>query len=746
MSEPTSFTADSPKSRHSFFGCSAYIVLTVALGLMILGGTVFFYLLTENVWVILGGAFELLLLICLFIFLRPASRLQLSMEETNGHFASERTLTVQNQYYQLLHEASLGLLNRLNRQDLMQSFMHLLAEVSGIRHSFLFLLDPQIDRMVRRFGDGIHATFPVGVQSYARGEAVVGTVWETGKTLLVDDYRTWKKHDPDAAFSRFTSILAVPVKRGDDEIIGVLGLTFLDEVGVFAPEMVEFMERAAQLAAVALDNLALFESLQQSEETARAIFEQSSDAAALFDVTTRRIVEVNTQFTQMLSFSREELLGMTAYDLVVDSPNEIDWRFEKSFVEGKTGFMPEIRQLRCKDGRIVDVERSLAHISMQDKKLLLTTFRDITEAKKLQEQMKQELRNAGAVQRSLLVPDYFSERVEIRTLYQPYREVSGDFYGYRWSRSGTLLQGFLIDVMGHGVGTALQTAALNVLFNQAIDEKLSLKQTLLLVNQQAQDYFGEEMFAAALCFELDLSEMTLQYVSGGINYFLASARNLQGLIKVPGSLVGVNDDAEFIEHTVKVQPGDAFYFVTDGLMDIMMRNVPAYLHDFDRMLDTVRLVAPSGTGHDDASALCIKIKDNSTWPVIFEISQPEEVRFLRGRLRDLLSRAAGGKSVFIEVMMNEAINNAVRSAKSSENPVIRIKINRMGSRLIFRIRDTGGGFDRSGVIADMKCDWPEEKQKDVCPEDGRGLPIMWSLADRMIFNARGNEVLIMKKV
>lgn len=745
MAESKNFTVDQPGMGRNRFDGNACMIVTVVLGALNLGTAAAFFSQTFQGWILAAAAGEILLLIWLIRACRLASPQQIEPPATAGDDGQK--LTLQNHYYQLLHEASLGMLNRMDRQDLMQSLMRLLSDIAGIPHSFLFLLDAENQRMVRRFGWGVHASLPVDVQSYGLGEAVVGTVWETGETLVVKDYRSWEKRDPDAMFSQFTSILAVPVRHGDDAVVGVLGLTYLDKVKAFEPETVKFVERVAQLVAVSLDNLTLFENLQRSEAWARAIFEQSSDALALFEIKTRKIVAANRRCAQFLGYdSRDELIGLTAYDVTLDSQEGVDRRFEQNFCSSVLRSQPEVRRLRRKDGSSLEVERTLAQIGLGDRQLLMASFRDITEVRKMQKQLEAELRNAAMVQRSLLVPDLLSAGVEIRTFYQPYHEVSGDFYGYGWSRSGTVLQGYLIDVMGHGIGTALQTAALNVLFHQAMDEQLSLKKTLMLVNRQVQSYFGEGLFAAAICFEFDLTRMTLRYISAGINYFMASSRTLQGLVRAPGSLLGVDDKPDFIEQTVPVQAGDVFYFATDGLMDVMMRQVPLQLHDLEHMQTFMRMAVPPGGGHDDASALCLRIQGAVRWPLVYELSKPEEVKYLRRRLRDLLGGIVGGRAIFIEVALNEAINNALRSADQGGGAMIRIKINRFGSRLVMRIRDSGAGFDVRRAIPSIRRLCPEAAEASTCAEDGRGLPLMWSLSDRLLFNALGNEVLIVKKI
>jgi serine/threonine-protein kinase RsbW len=240
--------------------------------------------------------------------------------------------------------------------------------------------------------------------------------------------------------------------------------------------------------------------------------------------------------------------------------------------------------------------------------------------------------------------------------------------------------------------------------------------------------------------------MTLGYVSAGINYFMASARNLHGLVKVPGSLLGVNDDPDFEEQKLAVQAGDVFYFVTDGLMDAMIRNIPVYLDDFDRTLAAMRVVAPSGGGHDDASALCLRIRGPFRWPLVFELSQPEELKYLRGRLRGILNKIMNKQALAMEIVLNEAINNALRSVDQAETALVRIKINKVGFRLILRIRDSGRGFNVNDKISLLKREEAAQAGKPGYEEGGRGLTIMRRLSDRLVFNLQGNEVLVMKKI
>ena len=53
-----------------------------------------------------------------------------------------------------------------------------------------------------------------------------------------------------------------------------------------------------------------------SEERYRAVVEQTADGIFLIDGATKSILEANARFEELLGYEREELHGMTLYDLV----------------------------------------------------------------------------------------------------------------------------------------------------------------------------------------------------------------------------------------------------------------------------------------------------------------------------------------------------------------------------------------------------------------------------------------------
>ena len=88
-----------------------------------------------------------------------------------------------------MHETTLGLLNRLKLQDLLQALITRAGQLLGTTHGFIYLVDPEKMVLECRVGVGI---FSGVIGSTLRlGQGLSGKVWESGRSLLVEDYQDW---------------------------------------------------------------------------------------------------------------------------------------------------------------------------------------------------------------------------------------------------------------------------------------------------------------------------------------------------------------------------------------------------------------------------------------------------------------------------------------------------------------------------------------------------------------------------
>ena len=482
------------------------------------------------------------------------------------------------------------------------------------------------------------------------------------------------------------------------------------------------------------------QTLRENEERYRAVMQQSNESILLVDIETRRILEVNPHCVETFGYSEAELLAMTTYDLVADTRENIDRRSDA--ISSGAGANEQLIHIRCKNGKILDVERSATVIQYGGKHVFMFANRDISAERKLQALILRDVAMAAGVQKDLLPRGFDDLLVSVDTVYEPHHLVSGDFYDFIWSEDHKRLSGFILDVSGHGVSSALQCIAVSTYFRDILNSPMSLDARLKWVNRHVLRYFTHETFAAALGFEFDFSRRTLTFATAGIYGFLTSAQALPQLVKRPGSLLGILDDPEYTEWTVPIQAGDAFYFMSDGLFDIVSRDMDLPGSQYSQTIRMLRDIAASPGRRDDCSAVCVRINDQPRFPVRLEFHRYGEYNRIRSRIRDLLQSVSLQHAPKIEIAIGEALANALR-----ESMDVRVKLSLRGRRLMVRISDGGGGFDgKQRVAAFQAADMEAEFLDRLYAEGGRGILIMMAWMDQVIYNRKGNEVLLVKEL
>jgi len=218
-------------------------------------------------------------------------------------------------------------------------------------------------------------------------------------------------------------------------------------------------------------------------------------------------------------------------------------------------------------------------------------------------QIRKDVIATGEMQRRLLPREFVQEGLKVSVIYQPSQFVSGDFVDYIWDDERKRLYGFVIDIMGHGMTSAVQFGAIRVLLRQSCHEEEPIKDRLARVNREAAQYFSEESFAAVMCFELD-RDGCLTYAGGGINHFIIHRQGRAEFVKSPGSLLGLFEQAEYEQQSIQLEPGTGCVFASDGLLEIIPHPGDE-AGDFDQYADSLRQLAARTATRDDVSAICV---------------------------------------------------------------------------------------------------------------------------------------------
>lgn len=154
---------------------------------------------------------------------------------------------------------------------------------------------------------------------------------------------------------------------------------------------------------------------------------------------------------------------------------------------------------------------------------------------------------------------------EIAACYRPVIQVGGDIYGWLRMADGRTLF-WIADATGHGASAALLTTLAKLLFHHGTGENNEPAKIMEAVNNDFRSIFGARSFMTAMCVALDPATGRASVVGAGHPPLLvARTGGRTESISSSAPPLGLLERSEFIETSVDLEPGDAFFLYTDGI-------------------------------------------------------------------------------------------------------------------------------------------------------------------------------------
>ena len=230
---------------------------------------------------------------------------------------------------------------------------------------------------------------------YKADHGLGGHIVHSGQSLILNSPEQIKtsgiRFEPYGDGLITSSVLAVPMQiKG--KTIGILSVQSYHSEA-YTTEDQELLEMLAGHVAVAIDHARLFEQSQQeiaerkraeealkeSEEKYHKIFNNEIDAICIFDIQTKKILDVNNAYLKLYGYTREEVLQLITDDISAE-PDKTDAAIQKAKAAGDV-IIPE-RSHRKKDGTVFQVELSAGAYNWKGRNVMFAVARDITERKR----------------------------------------------------------------------------------------------------------------------------------------------------------------------------------------------------------------------------------------------------------------------------------------------------------------------------------------------------------------------------
>jgi diguanylate cyclase (GGDEF)-like protein len=209
----------------------------------------------------------------------------------------EAVLRNQNAFLTALEETTFDLHSSLDLEVVLKNIVQRACKLLGTSHGYLDIVNEEMDEL--KLVVALGALEEALGYKVARGEGVAGTVWETGKPLVVADYDNWPGRSKGFSYGAIRSIIGMPLLL-EGKVVGVFGVAHSFEKDiVFAKQDVSVLSRFADLAAVALQNARLYEKAQKEIEFRRKTEVELRDANQLLQLQIERVELLQAQLREL---------------------------------------------------------------------------------------------------------------------------------------------------------------------------------------------------------------------------------------------------------------------------------------------------------------------------------------------------------------------------------------------------------------------------------------------------------------
>jgi sigma-B regulation protein RsbU (phosphoserine phosphatase) len=439
------------------------------------------------------------------------------------------------------------------------------------------------------------------------GEGITGQAAANKQTILVGDVRSDPRYI--ATVDAVRTELAVPMfARG--KLVGVIDLQSV-RPNAFSEQDAALLRLLASRVVTSIDNARLYSRVQRQNRTSKILLHLSQEFSSIL------------QLDELLGKIAKAIRALINYDafsvLLVDSERKLlrhrfSERYDKRVVldnialgRGLTGAAAENREVVRVDDTLTDPRYIASHpdirsevavpLIVQDRvvgvmdleserigyfteehvrtlSLLAPQIASSVENARLYEQlaereqrMDQDLKAARKVQ-SILLPREAPEigGLEIAIGLRPAREISGDLYDFFEQGDEYALLAFG-DSSGKGAAAALYGALVSGLLRSFAPRMQRPAQLMKHLNETLLERKVDAQYVTLLLAHWDKNNRELTMSNAGSIPPMICRKGERVKVTLEGVPLGLLEDREYDEITMKLEAGDTLLFYSDGIQD-----------------------------------------------------------------------------------------------------------------------------------------------------------------------------------
>lgn len=226
-----------------------------------------------------------------------------------------------------------------------------------------------------------------------------------------------------------------------------------------------------------------------------------------------------------------------------------------------------------KEQALLELERKqqdLVEANQINTKIMRETERDLQIAKKIQE--------------TALTKDIINDNIQILSYYHASKALSGDIFGF-YQITPQKYGIILLDVMGHGVSSALITMSLQSMFQKLISREAAPERVLQELDQYLHELFQNNQdawhYCTAFYLTIDISTQAIEYINAGHPpAILQEVNGAQHELGATNPPLGMFENILYKSRAFHYKSGTRILLYTDGVSETFELNTLNHLlHD-----------------------------------------------------------------------------------------------------------------------------------------------------------------------
>jgi serine phosphatase RsbU (regulator of sigma subunit)/anti-sigma regulatory factor (Ser/Thr protein kinase)/PAS domain-containing protein len=397
----------------------------------------------------------------------------------------------------------------------------------------------------------------------------------------------------------------------------------------------------------------------------------------------------------------------------------------------------------------------------------IESVRDMTDRRQMEQKLERtraELQIAANIQKSFIpestpvVPGY-----DIAAITIPAMEVGGDFFDFiRLSdnRYGVVIA----DVAGKGVPAAIFMALSRTIIRANASNQKKISKVLSNTNKMIESESTANMFVTLLYGIIGNDGLSFRYSNAGHPppLVIRSAKCMIEEEKVLGIALGLKKEADYLENTIRISPGDMIVLYTDGVTEAMDNQGELYGQErlmrlmsglcqksaqfiIKRIIEDIKSFSGNIDQHDDLTLVVIKAVEQSGNPQrIILIAHENEIPALLSRIEESMRQSGFGHEEILnfQLAVEEACVNIIKHGYHGDEGSISITLEPAANSFTAIVEDEAPQFDPT------KFDSPNlVGDVETRPIGGLGIHLIKSLTDELTYEyVEGkNRLSLMKR-